>query len=271
MKPRAVGRRRGRCLHVRGVGAGVRLGQRERAQLASADQIGQPLRLLFFGAEQEQRPDADRMVGVDEDRGRAASRADHFEQAAVAHLREAAAAEFGRRRHAEDAEFRQAVDDVARDIGLAIDALGVEMFVAEVFEVGDRLFDFGSLRSGQLRIRKNPIGDEMAFEQSLGHAGFLRHRPQQFLGLLHLRLALGEAIGWLGGGCSFRLASSGNGISRSIWPNAFPWASVRSVRRRAPRITKFNAPRLGNSNRSTDSMPMGAKYVATASAVSHVL
>ena len=110
--------------------------------------------------------------------------------------------------------------------------------------------------SGSCGYGNTQSATKVAFEQSLGHAGFLRHRPQQFLGLLHLGLALGKAIGWLCDGCHI-LASSGNGISRSIWPSAFPWASVRSVRRRAPRIIKFNAPRLGNSNRSTDSMPMG--------------
>ena len=72
--------------------------------------------------------------------------ADHFQEAAVAHLREAAAAEFGRRRHAEDAELAEPVDDFARDVGFAIDALGIEMSSQKLFEIGDRLFDFGSLR-----------------------------------------------------------------------------------------------------------------------------
>ncbi len=144
-KPVPSADRRGRRLHVGGVGAGFRFGQRECGQLAAADQIGQPLPLLLVGAEQQQRPHADRMVGVDEDRRRAAPRADHFQQPAVTHLREPAAAELGRRRHAEHAEVRQAVDDLARDVGLAIDPRGIEMLVAEAFELGDRLFHLGPL------------------------------------------------------------------------------------------------------------------------------
>ena len=62
----------------------------------------------------------------------------------------------------------------------------------------------------------------------------------------------------------------GSCISKRIWPSALPWASVRKLRRRAPRSTKFSAPRFGNSNRSTDSIPSGAKKVATRSAESHV-
>ena len=69
-----------------------------------------------------------------------------------------------------------------------------------MFELGDGLFDVGPLRSRNLRIGKHPVGDKMAFEQSFGHAGFLRQRPEQFLGLLHLCLALSKAIALIGVG-----------------------------------------------------------------------
>ena len=63
----AVGARRGRGLHVAGVGAGFGFGEREGAELLAVDQVGQPACLLLLGAEEEQGADADRVVGVDED------------------------------------------------------------------------------------------------------------------------------------------------------------------------------------------------------------
>jgi hypothetical protein len=119
---------------------------------------------------------------------------DHFQQAAVAHLREPAAAELGGRRHAEYAECGEPVDDLARDIGLAIDARGVEMLVAKAFELRDGPFHIGPLGDWNLRIWEHPIGDEPALEQPLRHAGSLRQRPQYFLGLPQLRFVLGEMV-----------------------------------------------------------------------------
>ena len=71
---------------------------------------------------------------------------------------------------------------------------GIEMLVAEAFELGDRLFHFGPLVGRKLRIREHPIGDEPALEQPLRHAGSLRQRRRALLGLPHLLLALGESV-----------------------------------------------------------------------------
>jgi hypothetical protein len=79
----------------------------------------------------------------------------------------------------------QPVDDFVRDIGFAIDGLGVEMLVAEAFEVLPPPVQLRRVATQEAADKEHPIGDETAFEQSLGHAGFLGHRPQQFLGLLH--------------------------------------------------------------------------------------
>ena len=72
-------RRRGGGLHVGRVTAGVRFGQRERADPFSTSQFGQILRLLLFVAEKNNRPRANRMMRVDEQRRAAAVPTQHFQ------------------------------------------------------------------------------------------------------------------------------------------------------------------------------------------------
>ena len=65
-----VGRRvvDGRRLQRGGVGARLGLGQAERADDLPGREVGEPLLLLLVGPEEEERLDADRLVGADDDR-----------------------------------------------------------------------------------------------------------------------------------------------------------------------------------------------------------
>jgi len=53
-------------------------------------------------------------------------------------------------RHAEDAELTEAVDDVARNVGVAIDRRGVDFLCGELAQIGDGLFDDGLLVGPQV-------------------------------------------------------------------------------------------------------------------------
>ena len=59
-------------------------------------------------------------------------RADFLQHFAILHLGKAAAANFFRRGHPENADAAEAVDHVARNICLAIDLVRVEMFDREM-------------------------------------------------------------------------------------------------------------------------------------------
>ena len=112
---------------------------------------------------------------------------------------------------------------------------GIEMRVAERLELGDGLFHFGPLFDWKLRIRKHPVGNEPTLEQAFRHAGPLRQRAEQLLGLPHLLLALSESVRGFNRCAHFESRSlksqapkrssslthsqrrvSGSGISRSI-------------------------------------------------------
>ena len=69
---------------------------------------GQPLRLLFLGAEQHQRPDADRVVRIHEHRDAGIVPAEHFHRLQVLLLVEAESTILGGDREAVDAEVAPA-------------------------------------------------------------------------------------------------------------------------------------------------------------------
>ena len=107
------------------------------------------------------------------------------------HLGKAAAADFFRRGHAENADPAEAVDHLARDIRLAIDLLGVEVFIQKRAAARSTARSTSALlRIGEARIGHGPVGHEVAEEQSLGKAKFLAAAEEQLFGLLNFLLSL---------------------------------------------------------------------------------
>ena len=127
---------------------------------------------------------------IREDRRRGAACADLLQHLAVLHLGEAAAANFLRRGHAENADTAQAVNHVARDVGLAIDRLRIEVFVQKSAQLHDGTINVRLLRVGEPRIGHGPVGHEIAEEKPLGESKFLPAAEEQLFGLLNFLLSL---------------------------------------------------------------------------------
>jgi hypothetical protein len=186
----AVFRRRRGHLDGGGIRAGVFFGQRKRRQLLTRDERRQPARLLLLCAEQQQRAHADRVVRVCEDGNRRVPLADLLQHLAVLHLRKSAAAVLLRRRHAENAGAREAVDHVPRDVGVAVDPVGIELLVEHRPDLGQRRVEILLLRGRDARIRHRPIGDKLAEEETFRETELLVAAEEQLLGLLHFLLPL---------------------------------------------------------------------------------
>ena len=191
---RSVFARRGAHLHVGRVGAGFLLGQGEGGELLAVHQLRQPFFLLLLRPEEEQGANADRVMRVGEDRGRGAARADLLEHLAILHLGKSAAADFLRRGHPENADPAESVDHMPRDVRLAIDRLGVEMFIQKLAQLRDSAIDLRLLRVGKARIGHRPVGHEVAEEQSFGEAKFLAAAEEELLGLLNFLLSLNVGL-----------------------------------------------------------------------------
>ena len=88
--------------------------------------LGRYCCLLLLRAEQHDRPRADRVMRVDEQRRAAAVAAEHFQQAAIRRLREAQAAAVLGQAGAEDSELAKAGDHALRNLGLAVDRDGID-------------------------------------------------------------------------------------------------------------------------------------------------
>ena len=106
------------------------------------------------------------------------------------HLGKATAADFFRRGHAENTDAAQAVDHVARDVGLAIDLLRIEVFVEKGAQLRDGAIDVGLLRVGEPGIGHGPVGHEISKEKPLGKAKLLPAAEEQLFGLLNFLLSL---------------------------------------------------------------------------------
>jgi hypothetical protein len=119
---------------------------------------------LLFCSEKEQRANADRMVRIGENRRRGAACADFFEHLAVLHLGKAAATDLFRRSHAEHADAPEAVDHVPGNICLAIDLLGIEVFIEKRAQLRDGIIDLGLLRIGKPGVGHGPVGHEISEE-----------------------------------------------------------------------------------------------------------
>jgi hypothetical protein len=150
----AVGRgRRGR-LHVAGVGAGLWLGQREGRELIALHQRRQPTALLLVRPKQDQRANADAVVGIDEDGRARAVAANYLHDARICQLRQVSSAELRRSRHAQDANAAEAGDVFRRNCSVAVDGPGVEVFVNVFADFGKRPVGFGALVRRDLRVRE---------------------------------------------------------------------------------------------------------------------
>ena len=84
----------------------------------------------------------------------------------------------------------EAVNHVARNVGLAIDLLRIEVFVEKGAQLRDGAIDFGLLRVGQPGIGHGPVGHEITEEKSLGKAKLLATAEEQLFGLLNFLLSL---------------------------------------------------------------------------------
>src|ERR1043165_1945913 len=127
---------------------------------------------------------------VDEYCGRGAMAADDLQDLGIAELREAAAAELRGRRHAENAEARKSVDDVARDVGIAIDGGGVDVVMCILLQFRDRFLDGGPLLRVEFRIREQQRGLELSKKERLRESEFHLFRKEKLLGLFLLLLHL---------------------------------------------------------------------------------
>ena len=137
----AVGRRRGGGLHVAASEPASGFGQGEGGELSRRSTSGGSQRaLLLLGAEQQQGADADRVMGVDEDGRRGAVAADHFHDAAVGQsARSPARRILSARVMPSTPSWPRPSMTSCRDLGVAVDGGGVDVFVAETAHLGDRL------------------------------------------------------------------------------------------------------------------------------------
>ena len=175
------------------------------ASLRPATRSGSQRRLLLRGPEQQQGPHADRMMRVDEDRRRAATRTQLFQDTAVGELRKTASAHGLRRRHAQDAQPRQAVDHRPRDVGPAVNFGRVKMLVAERFELPNRRGNPRPLLLRQSRIGQDQVRRQPAPEELFGDALPPRSGEEQVFGLTDL-LLLTVLVGVHRGGGAHRTA-----------------------------------------------------------------
>ena len=155
-------------------------------------QLGQPLRLLLGRAEQHQRPRADRVMRVDEQRRAAAVAAEHFDHPAIGDLAEPAAAEFAGQAGAQHAELAQPVDHALRDLGVAVDRHRVDVLAAELPQLGDLLG--GARVAVQIGVGQQLVTEVLAKEQALGKADLVHAIAEHFFGLRHLLFVIQALI-----------------------------------------------------------------------------
>ena len=117
--PVAVAQHRARAQVVR-LGAGLRLGQTERADPAAGREVLQIAVFLRGAAEVEDRPAADRVVHAHQRGARSAARGDLFERERIGDVVGVRAAPLRRHDHAEKAEFAHLRDDLRGQLRVAI-------------------------------------------------------------------------------------------------------------------------------------------------------
>jgi hypothetical protein len=129
-------------------------------------------------------------VRVCKNRSGSATSADFLQHFAIRHLRKSPSAKFLWRGHAQNTNVPEAVDKMARNVGIAINRDRIEIFVEELADFRQRLIQLGLLCRGNARVRHRPIGNEFPKEQSLGKAKFLMSGEKEFFRLLNFLLSL---------------------------------------------------------------------------------
>ena len=182
------------------------------------------MRLLFTATEQEQGTDSNRVMSVNKDRSGSVPFSDLLQDPAVLHLRETAAANFPWRRHSKNARASKALDEVARDVGIAIDPVRIEIAIEHLAHFAQCTLQFRLPGRVEPRIRHYPIGHEISQEEPLGKTEFLPAAKKQLLGLLHFFLTLNFYFAWC------HVQGSPRGESRTV----FNGAVLSTKRRRMP-------------------------------------
>src|SRR5205823_5634111 len=149
---------------------------------------------------------------------------DLLQNAAALHLRETTAAEFPCRCHPKNTGASKAIDQVLRDIGIAIDPVGIEVAVEHLANFVQCALQFRLPRRVKPRIRHHPIGHEISQEKSFGKTEFLPAAKKQLLGLLHFLLTLNFCFALC------HVQGSPRGASRTV----FIGVVLSTKRRRTP-------------------------------------
>ena len=118
-------------LGVAGVGARLRLGEPERAELAPRAEVGHQVALLLLGAEQVDRLGAERGVGAERDRHRRVDPAELLDGDRVGERVAAGAAVLLRERDPHQVELAELGDDLVREPLLAVELLGDRLDLGE--------------------------------------------------------------------------------------------------------------------------------------------
>ena len=156
--------------HARGIGADVGLGQQERRDVG-ARHAREPLALLLVGAEHPQRlGHADRLVGRDERAERAVPGADHRQRAVVVDLREPEAVVLLGHLHAHRADALEALDDLVRDLGVALDLQRVDLVREELAQRGEETLALLGRLGVEPRLRVDQVEPVVAEEELLAEA-----------------------------------------------------------------------------------------------------
>src|SRR3954465_15179834 len=156
----------------------------------SRNQFRQPFLLLCVRSEEQQRPDADRVVRVNEDGGRRTTAAEFLQDYAIRHLGEAVTAKFLRRGHSENSYFAEAVDHAARNVRDAIDLSRIELFIEKLPDLDHGGVELDLLCGRNARIRHDPIRDELTKKKPLRETERLWSGKKQFFRLRDFLLSL---------------------------------------------------------------------------------
>ena len=122
--PGAVGLEDRARLRVVGVGAGLRLGQREAGELAPGGEVGEEALLLLVGAEQVDALVADRLVDAEDDREGARRSGRRSRRHARSRSGRGPGRRTSRRRRGRRGRPRRAADVVVADPALLLDLRG---------------------------------------------------------------------------------------------------------------------------------------------------
>src|SRR5712691_9107575 len=159
-----------RRLHRRGIGADVRLGQRERRHGAP----GEPRQILFllgFAPEHLERlRHADGLVCREQRRQRSVHARDQLHRLHVRQLGETEPAILARDLDAERPHRLECLDDLAGDLALAVDAIGVDLLHQARQAVEER-FGAGDFSGILLGIGMDEVEAQGAEEQVANEAG----------------------------------------------------------------------------------------------------